>query len=65
MALVLSQCRATGSTRLGTTPSLVMNFLIQTTFFIPSNVDVYSTLVIESTLVSYLEVFQLIAPYLE
>jgi cell shape-determining protein MreD len=53
---------ATGSTMLGIIPSLVMIFLIQTTFFVPSNADMHSALVVESTLISYLNQFQLIAP---
>ena len=47
---------------LGTTHSFVINFLIQTTFYIHLNAEVYSALVIESTLISYLKPFQLTAP---
>jgi hypothetical protein len=53
---------ATESTILGTTPSSVMNFLIQIITFVSSNVEVYSTLVVEYNLVFYLELFQLTTP---
>lgn len=45
MDQLLSQYRVTELTMLGTTPSLIMNFLTQTTFFVPSNVEVYLALV--------------------
>jgi hypothetical protein len=47
---------------LGITLSSVMNFFIQTTSFVLSNVEVYSFLVVALNLVSYLELFQLISP---
>ena len=59
---LLSQYRAIGSTMLGSTTSLFMNFLIQISYFVPSNIEVYLTIIVESTLVSYLELFQLTTP---
>ena len=62
MAPLLSQYRGTGSTMIGTTPSFEINFLIQTTSLAASEAAIYSTSVVESIVVSYLELFQLTAP---
>jgi len=43
-------------------PSLMMYFLIQTTFFVSLNAKIHSILIAESTLVFYLELFQLTTP---
>ena len=61
MAPLLSQYRGAGLTMLGTTPSSVINFLIQTASLAASKVVMYSALVVESTVVSCLELFQLTA----
>ena len=47
---------------LETTSSSVMNFLIKIAYFAASHVEMYSTLVVESTVTFYLEPFQLIPP---
>ena len=47
---------------LGTTPSPVMNFLIQTASLAASEAAIYSASVVESATVSYLELLQLTAP---
>jgi hypothetical protein len=52
---LLSQYMATRSTMLRTTPSSVMNFLIQ----IASDIKKYSILVVESIIAFCLELFQL------
>ena len=46
----------------GTTSSSVMNFLIQTASLVASEAAIYSASVVESAVVSYLELFQLTAP---
>jgi hypothetical protein len=60
MTPLLSQYKAIGSIMLGAIPSLMMNFLIQPTSFVFSDIEVCLTLVVKSILVSYLELFQLI-----
>ena len=40
----------------------MMYFLIQTTFFVSLNAKIHSILIVESTLVFYLELFQLTTP---
>src|SRR6266542_1070967 len=62
MAPLLSQQRFTGHPALGTTPSSIMNFLIQTTSFAASEAAIYSASVVESATVDCLELFQQIAP---
>jgi hypothetical protein len=62
MTLLLSKYRARRSIMLGTTLNLVMNFLIQTFFFVVLDAKIYSTSVVEYVVVSYLEVFQLTTP---
>ena len=47
---------------LGTTSSLVMNFFIQTASLAASEAAMYSNSVVESAVVSYLELFELTAP---
>ena len=47
---------------LGTTPSSVMNFFIQTASLAASEAMMYSDSVVKSVVVSYLELFQLTAP---
>ncbi|EFH51116.1 predicted protein, partial [Arabidopsis lyrata subsp. lyrata] len=47
---------------LGTTPSSVMNFLIQTASLAASEAAIYSASVVESATVLCLELFQLTAP---
>ena len=66
MASLLSHYRAMGSALLGTTPSPEMNFLIQTASFAASEAAMYlasvvESAVVESAVVSYLELFQTIA----
>ena len=51
-----------GSEILGTTLNSVMNFFIQTASLAASAVVIYSASVVESAMVSYLELFQLTAP---
>ena len=62
MAPSLSQKSSIGFRMLGTTPSLVMNFLIQTASFTASEAAIFSDTVVESGTVSCLELFLLIAP---
>ena len=62
MTLLLSQYKATRPTIIGITLSLMINFLIQTIFFVLSNTEVYSVLVAELNLVFYLELFQHTSP---
>ena len=45
-----------------TTPNPWMKFLIQTASFAASDAAIYSASVVESAVVSYLELFQLTAP---
>ena len=47
---------------LGTTPSSEMSFFIQTASLAASAAAMYSASVVESAIVSYLELLQLIAP---
>ena len=47
---------------LGTTPSSVMNFLIQTASLAASDAAIYSAFVVESATVLCFELFQLTAP---
>ena len=54
---LLSQNRSTWFEILGTTPSLVMNFLIQTTSLAASDVAIYSASVVESAMVTCFELF--------
>ena len=61
MAPLLSQYKFTGFDTLGTTPSLVMNFLIHTASFAASGAAIYSTSVVESATVSFLELLQLLS----
>ena len=46
----------------GTTPSSIMNFLIQTAYLAASDAAMYSASVVESIVTLYLELFQLLAP---
>ena len=62
IAPLLSQNRSTGFEILGTTPSPVMNFLIQTTSLVAYDAAIYSASVVESATLSCFELFQLIAP---
>ena len=62
MAPLLSQYKFTGYDILGITPSLVMNFLIHTTSLAAFEAAIYSASVVESTIVSYLELLQITAP---
>ena len=62
MAPLLSQYKSTGSDILGTIPNPVMNFLIQIASLAASEVAMYSASVVESSTVSYLELFQLTIP---
>jgi len=57
MDLLLSQYMVIGSTMLGNIHNSVMNFLIQTIYFVSSNIEVYSILVVESILISYFKLF--------
>src|SRR3954468_19475222 len=61
-APLLSQYISMGSSALGTTPSSVMNFLIQYPSFVASEAVMYSASVVESATVFCLELFQLTAP---
>ena len=56
------QYKGIKSIMLGTTPSLVMNFLSQIASLAASKATMYSDSVVESTVVSCLELFQLTAP---
>ena len=58
MAPLLSQYKSIGRTMLGTTPSSIMNFFIQTASLAASEAAMYSDLVVESAVVSCLELFQ-------
>ena len=62
MGPLLLQNRSIGFEILGTTPSPIMNFLIQTTSLVASYATIYSVSVVESTTVSCFELFQLIEP---
>ena len=55
MAPLLSQYKFTGFDTLGTTPSLVMNFLIHTASLAAFEVAIYSASVVELVIVSCLE----------
>ena len=46
----------------GTTPSLVMKFLVQTAYLAALEVATYSALIVESAVVSCLQLHQLTAP---
>ena len=64
MASLLSQYKGIRSTIPGTTLSFAMNFLIQTASLVASEVAMYSDLVVEFVVISYLELFQLTMPSL-
>ena len=57
IAPLLSQNRSTGFKILGTTPSPVMNFLIQIASLGSSGVAIYSTSIVELATVSSFELF--------
>ena len=57
---LLSQYRGIGSTMVGTNPNSEVNFLIQTTSLAASEAAMYFASIVESTVVSYLELFQLL-----
>ena len=59
MAPFLSQYKGIRSTMLGTTPSSTMNFFIQTTSLAAVEAAMYYDSVVEFSIVSYLELFQL------
>ena len=62
IAPLLSQYNKMGSAMVGTTSSLVMNFLIQTASLAAFEAAIYSASVVESVVVTCLELFQLTAP---
>ena len=62
MAPLLSQYKGIGLTMLGTTPNCVMNFHIQTASLAALEDAMHFDLVMESPVVSCLELFQLIVP---
>ena len=57
IAPLLSQNRSIEFEILGTTPSPVMNFLIQTASLAASNAAIYSASIVESATVSCFELF--------
>ena len=62
MAPLLSEYRTTRSTMLETTHSSMMNFLTQIASFIALDVEMYLASVVESVVVTCLELFQLTTP---
>lgn len=59
LALSLSKYEIILSTMLGTIPSLVINFLVQTVFFVVSEEAMHLASIVESVVMSYLIIFQL------
>jgi hypothetical protein len=62
MAPVLSHNISSGSKELGTTPSSVMKFLIQTSSLDASEAAMYSASVVDPVITLCLQLFQLTAP---
>ena len=65
MAPLLSYKRGTADLKEGTIPSSVMNFQIQIASLAASDAAMYSASVVESTVILYLELFQLTVPQLQ